>query len=189
MFNSLTMGITEGEKKSILSGNVSEIPMDRAIIVKDFIALEMIVSKEAVHEPYMISSLCNNILQECGSERPLIAQLLAMVIPYANTDWHSSVLNSLLRHVAFNYKDNELVQNALIKVLNKYSQLDSVYKSQLMAVNGKPTSKVEWHFSDMSDLIDMPRVAYARVQRNVEMDFNDEGDDQGENPFAPQWEG
>lgn len=188
MFNSLTMGITEGEKKSILSGNVSEIPMDRAIIVKDFIALEMIVSKEAVHEPYMISSLCNNILQECGNERPLIAQLLAMVIPYANTDWQYSVLNSLLRHVAFNYKDNELVQNALIKVLNKYSQLDSVYKSHLMAVNGKSTSKVEWHFSDMSDLIDMPRVAYARAPRGVEMDFNDEGDDQGENPFAPQWE-
>ena len=81
MFNSLTMEITEGEKKSILSGNVSEIPMDRAIIVKDFIALEMIVSKEAVHEPYIISSLCDNILQERGSERPLIAQLLAMVIP------------------------------------------------------------------------------------------------------------
>ena len=81
------------------------------------------------------------------------------------------------------------MQNALRKVLDKYSQLDSVYKSHLMAVNGKTTSKVEWHFSDMSDLIDLPRgVEYARAPRGVEMDFNEEGDDQGENPFAPQWD-
>ena len=124
----LALAVSDKEIQDVLNSKLDNITLDRAIIVKDFIAIKMLIGKEAEQAPCVLEAMCNSLIQDCNTSKPLTLELLAMCIPYINGDWNNSVVDNIVKNIVFNFSDIKEIKEPFANLIRKHSFIEALCK-------------------------------------------------------------
>ena len=124
----LALAVSDKEIQDVLNSKLDNITLDRAIIVKDFIVIKMLIGKEAEQAPCVLEAMCNTLIQDCNTSKPLTLQLLGMCIPYINGDWNNSVVDMIVKSIVFNFSDIKEIKEPFANLIRKHSFIEALCK-------------------------------------------------------------